>query len=598
MVKATEIAARFIAAFVAVSALAGLTAGQAAAAIPAAVAPTGFTVTRQVADVNLLDVNWKAVAGATRYTVTVFDGVNQFAYDVAATATTFTFTGNGNCTRYRVNVASIDAAGTRAATPDTIVNPLSPGGITGLQIDRSDDGGTVTAAWTPPASAAKATSYAVLFRSLADGTVLVQRNSPDAVEVVSGLEPLRSYVMEIVPTNQYGSCAPSKVLVRGPQPASPTSLKVVRTENDANLATVTWVAPAWTGYGPITTVQLGVRNPTQATPTWIDLPADATSAQVSLPNSSKWSVWVRAVNGNVIGEISQEYMLEKPGAPGTPAVDPKVHIDEVGGVITVTFDSPVGSSIVYPGMNVSIAGTTTDNGYKESQNAYNRAQTFIFDKVPCGAFTVVVTGFGPTGSQEFGRKMINRCGVGLVPANQWKLIFGRSTIAGNAVDNTFGNEARVISITPRTSPDMVYSTEATLVSGGGYGIWTRASVSTGASVSGYTFQYDPGYAAVQPGFGKALLLRVWSNGAECGNPIAKVQWPVGLEVNATHQVTVVTRGDTLFATIDGIKMFDVASLKGALADSKCNMPEPTGSQVGFRTWSATGKATFRNTTIN
>jgi hypothetical protein len=63
-------------------------------------------------------------------------------------------------------------------------------------------------------------------------------------------------------------------------------------------------------------------------------------------------------------------------------------------------------------------------------------------------------------------------------------------------------------------------------------------------------------------------------------------------------VTVVTKGDTLYATIDGIKMFDVPSLKAALAASKCNMPEPTGSQVGFRTWSADGKATFRNTTIN
>ena len=77
-----------------------------------------------------------------------------------------------------------------------------------------------------------------------------------------------------------------------------------------------------------------------------------------------------------------------------------------------------------------------------------------------------------------------------------------------------------------------------------------------------------------------------------------MQWPVGLEVNATHQVTVVTKGDTLYATIDGIKMFDVASLKRALVDSKCNMPEPTGTQVGFRTWSANGKATFRDTTIN
>lgn len=598
MVKATTIAARFAAGAVAVTAIAGLTAGQAAAAAPAATAPGAFKVARQAADVNTLDVSWKTVPGAVRYTVTIFDGVNQFAYDVPATQTAFTFKGNGNCTRYRVNVASVDAAGTRAATADTIVNPLAPGGIIGLQVNRSDDGGTVNATWNAPASAAKATNYSVLFRSLTDGSVLVQRNSPDTTEVVPGLESARSYAMEIVPSNQYGSCAPSKVLVRGPQPSAPTGLSVVRDSNDAQLATVSWKTPTWTGYGPLTKYQIGVRNPAQKNPTWTDLPVGATSAQVKLPNSSKWSVWVRAVNGNAVGEISKEYMLEKPGAPGTAAVDPKVRIDELEGVVKVTFDGPVGSSAAYPTMNVAIAGTTTDNGFKESQNAYNRAQTFTFDKVPCGAYTVVVTGTGPNGSAEFGRKMINRCQTGLVAADQWKLVFGKASITGNNVDMTAGNEARVISILPRTSPDMVYSTQATLVSGSGYGIWTRAKVVNGAAVSGYTFQYDPGYEAVNKSFGKALLLRVWNNGSECGNPIAKVKWPAGLDVNATHQVTVVTKGDSLYATIDGIKMFDVVSLKGALADSKCNMPEPTGSQVGFRTWSTSGKATFRNTTIN
>ncbi|MDQ1246356.1 MAG: hypothetical protein QG597_724, partial [Actinomycetota bacterium] len=249
-------------------------------------------------------------------------------------------------------------------------------------------------------------------------------------------------------------------------------------------------------------------------------------------------------------------------------------------------------------MNVAIAPSTTDTGFANRQDAVNRAQTFTFTQVPCGAYTVVVTGYGPNGSAEFGRKMINLCNTGLVTANQWKLVYGKATIAGNNVDMVFGNEARVISTLPRTSPDMVYSTQATLISGSGYGIWSRATVINGAAVSGYSFQFDPGYAGVNPGFGQALLLRVWNNGAECGNPIAKVKWPAGLQVNTVHQVTVVTKGDTLYATIGGLKMFDVPSLKAALAASKCNMPEPKGSQVGFRTWSSTGKAVFRNTTIN
>ena len=146
---------------------------------------------------------------------------------------------------------------------------------------------------------------------------------------------------------------------------------------------------------------------------------------------------------------------------------------------------------------------------------------------------------------------------------------------------------------------MVYSTQATLQSGSGYGIWTRAALDTSSKVSGY-LPVRPRLRRRGRQVRQALLLRVWNNGTECSNPIAKVKWPEGLSINGTHEVTVVTRGDTLYATIDGTKMFDVASLKQALADSKCGSgyPEPTGTQVGFRTWSSTGKATFRNTTIN
>jgi len=104
------------------------------------------------------------------------------------------------------------------------------------------------------------------------------------------------------------------------------------------------------------------------------------------------------------------------------------------------------------------------------------------------------------------------CDVGLIPQEQWRLVYGRNTVRGNTVDHNYGNEARTISTTERTSQDAVFSTVATLNSGWGYGIWLRASVYTGASISGYSFQYDPGYENVNPGFGKALLLRLWTNG--------------------------------------------------------------------------------------
>ena len=581
--------------------LVGVSPASAAVASATVSVPGGLQVARAGADLSTLNISWRPAAGAARYTVTVFDGVNQNAFNVDAQTTSFVYTGAGECTRYRVVVTAWDAAGGSASTNAFLVAPLAPGGITNMTLNRSNDGATATIGWTAPAagsSYAPVSNYKVLFRALADGSVLVERNSPDAGETVTGLEAARTYVAEIVPSNEFGSCAPSKVLVRGPQPSAPTKVSAVRDENDPQTVNVSWTRSAWTGYTPLTGQQIGVRNPGTSEVKWVDLPADATTAAVKLPNNSRWSVWIRGVNGGAVGEISKEFFLERPGAPGTPAIDPKVTINEADGKVAVTFNGPVGSSTAYPNMTVAIAGSVTDSGFKEAQTAFNRAQTFTFNTVPCGAYTIVVTGNGAAGSQEFGRKMINRCDTGLVKAENWKLVFGKATIAGNNVDMTAGNEARVISMLPRTATDMVYTTDATLLSGSGYGIWTRAKVLNGAAVSGYTFQYDPGYENVNPGFGKALLLRVWQDGKECGTPIARVKWPVGLEVNATHKVTVVTKGDSLYATIDGTKMFDVPSLKAALAASKCNMAEPTGSQVGFRTWSATGKATFRNTTIN
>ena len=103
------------------------------------------------------------------------------------------------------------------------------------------------------------------------------------------------------------------------------------------------------------------------------------------------------------------------------------------------------------------------------------------------------------------------------------------------------------------------------------------------------------------GFGKALLLRVWNQGKECGSPVAKVKWPAGLRVNGAHDITVIAEGDTLYASIDGIKLFDVSSLKESLASSGCKAAgysEPTGTEVGFRTWSGNGSAVFSGTTLN
>ena len=79
----------------------------------------------------------------------------------------------------------------------------------------------------------------------------------------------------------------------------------------------------------------------------------------------------------------------------------------------------------------------------------------------------------------------------------------------------------------RTSRDMVLSTTAQLHTGWGYGIWARADISAGgAAVSGYSMQYDPGYAKVSS-FGPALLLRLWSRAASAALRLRRSRSPRG-----------------------------------------------------------------------
>lgn len=108
-------------------------------------------------------------------------------------------------------------------------------------------------------------------------------------------------------------------------------------------------------------------------------------------------------------------------------------------------------------------------------------------------------------------------------------------------------------------------------------------------ISGITFQHDPLY-------GNAFIIRHWYQGTECSTPIAKSAFPAGFAINATHRLIVVVQGDTIWASVDGVEMFRVASLKAAAASSPCKYPLPTGTRIGFRTWN-TSPATFENTTL-
>jgi prepilin-type N-terminal cleavage/methylation domain-containing protein len=179
--------------------------------------------------------------------------------------------------------------------------------------------------------------------------------------------------------------------------------------------------------------------------------------------------------------------------------------------------------------------------------------------------------------------------VAVMTAADWKVVFGSAVLSGTTVDIPVN--ARVMSVRPGGTSDVAFATTATLRSGqGGYGLWVRASLATATAQTGYVFQYDVGY-------GNAYVLRQWSNGSECTQPLATAKMATGLAVNGAHNVVLAVKGDTLSATLDGAKVLDVPSLSALVGRSVCGYPLPTGTDTGFRTFGV-ASALFAGTTLS
>lgn len=564
-------------------------------AISASAAPKApKTLTVKRADADHLAIFWSAVPGAEHYTVTLFDGKKDVAQVVDAKTTELTVEAKGACTRWQVRVAASDASGS-TSTGVYRVPSLAPGGVTGLNTDRSKD--RAVAYWEAPRFPGEGgkPSYVVQLKQLATGKVVEEFKTDENKVEFTNLDAKRQYAVKVTPFNDYGQCITSTSLLRNDRPQAPHNLQVYRDGTASAIVVAAWDQPKWQGFGTIEGYQVFYRANGQKVESE-KFDAGQTKAAFKLDPTKTWTFQIRAFGSEGVGEMSKPVVLQKDGAAGTQELDPSVKITEAGQVVGVTFTGPVGSSTKYPQMRLDIQ-PTVGKGFRDSHMVSNGAGDLSFGTVPCGVYTVVVTGMGEGTSKEFGRQAINLCNQGLIPQDLWRKVFGQSDIKGNTVDMRYGNESRVLSTTKRESKNAVFTTEATLRDGWGYGIWTRASVKDN-KISGYSFQYDPGYANVNAGFGKALLLRLWSNGNECGTPISKVKWPAGLEVNAKHKIVVVNEDDTLYAAIDGIKMFDVPSLQDAIKRSGCSMAAPEGTEVGFRSWNAKSSVIFENTTLS
>jgi len=110
--------------------------------------------------------------------------------------------------------------------------------------------------------------------------------------------------------------------------------------------------------------------------------------------------------------------------------------------------------------------------------------------------------------------------------------------------------------------------DVNLSSGAGYGIVFRAE-NPPNGMTGYVFQYDPGYS---PG---SFIIRKWVNGRELSAPIAVAKAPGYSWYNTPRDIKVVVKGDTFTAYVDGVQVLTAKDSSYA-----------TGG-AGLRTWDST-----------
>jgi len=159
----------------------------------------------------------------------------------------------------------------------------------------------------------------------------------------------------------------------------------------------------------------------------------------------------------------------------------------------------------------------------------------------------------------------------------WLVVRGNALVSGSSVKISVPGENNIIDPFVQDK-DVTVNSTGQLVSGAGYGIWVRASWTAATQMSGYALQFDQQY-------GKEFVLRHWYNGKECTVPLARAKFAAGVDPYAPHQLSVTAKGDTLTVTLDGKSALAVTSLSALIAKESCGFPAPTGTSIGYRTWS-------------
>ena len=154
------------------------------------------------------------------------------------------------------------------------------------------------------------------------------------------------------------------------------------------------------------------------------------------------------------------------------------------------------------------------------------------------------------------------------------LMGGWSVVNGKLVPTSSGENRLGFGSTSWT--DVQIDVSATLDSGRGYGLYFRDNGK--AAISGYCFQFDPGWS------GGSFIVRKVVNGAESA-PIASAPMPAGFKVyGVAHALTVVAVGPHIVCKVDGVTVLD-------FLDSTF-----TSGGAGLRSWDGNSTVGFINAT--
>jgi len=158
----------------------------------------------------------------------------------------------------------------------------------------------------------------------------------------------------------------------------------------------------------------------------------------------------------------------------------------------------------------------------------------------------------------------------LIPLRgKWEILNNNLAVKGKGEHRlAFGDE---------TWTDYELKTNATLSDGQGYGIYFRADGEK--QITGYCFQYDPGYGR------GAFLVRKVKNGREKG-PFQRVSIPKGFPVyNQSHEIAITAQGDHHVIKVDGEVILDFHD------------DTFSSGSAGFRSWGKS-EVSFENVTVS